>query len=199
MAHEKQLKNPKYRTWVKAGLGLKYVKEGLEQFTVDILDEQHQAILMTVRKSSKSMSSHCNQCQINTLMPNHVRTKSNHCPFGVSDCNCRQPRGKLTCPNDICGGIYEQIILLHASFPPAPYWRNTDSTLWCSSPWEIAKCFINAPGYAHTTSASGTDCAGLLHIIVNHLGFHSHLKCDITGSDIFSKVRLSKYIICCIN
>ena len=189
MAHKTNLKNPKYRTWVKTGLGLKYLKEGLEQFTVDVMDDQHQAILMTVRKASKLMHSHCNQCQVNTLMPNHVRTKTNHCPLGVNDCNCRQPRGKQTCPNDICGAIYEQIIQLHGSTPPAPYWRNTNATLWCSDPWEIAKCFINAPGYANTTSAHGTDCAGLLQIIVNNLGFHSHLKCDITGLDIFSKVK----------
>ncbi|XP_053386843.1 uncharacterized protein LOC123563372 isoform X4 [Mercenaria mercenaria] len=189
MAHEKQLRNPKYRSWVKSGLGLKYLKEGLEQFTVDVLDEQHLAILMTVRKASKSMATSCNQCQVNSLLPNHARTRSNHCPLGVNDCNCRQPKGKRTCPNDICGAIYEEVIHLHGSTPPAPYWRNTDATLWCSNPWEIGKCFINAPGYAHTRSASETDCAGLLHIIVNNKGFHSHLQCDINGSDILCKTR----------
>lgn len=187
MSHDSQLKNPKYRCWVKAGLGLKYLKEGLEHFTMEIMDEQHQAILMTVRKSSRSPT--CEHCHINTLQPSHVRTKTHHCPLGAFDCNCRQPKGKRPCPVDVCSFIYDQIINLHGSTPPAPYWRNTKVGLWCTSPWEVAKCFINAPGYAHTTSAKETDCAGLLHVIVNNKAFHSHLHCDINGSDIFCKTR----------
>ncbi|XP_045203876.2 uncharacterized protein LOC123556881 [Mercenaria mercenaria] len=192
MTHISQVENQRYRNWVKSGLGLKYLKKGLEKFAEEVVKEQHTNILYNIKQFKQLPLVDCDKCNTTTIEPDHVRTKSNHCPLGCNDCNCKHPRGKTPCPQYVCGAIYDQIITFHGSTPPCPYWRNTNSSLWCTNPWEMAKCFINSPGYENCTSAVDTDCAGLLHLIINNKAFHSHLDCSISNSDIFSMARQNR-------
>ena len=187
---KQQLKNPKYRSWVKAGLGLKYVKEGLEPFCNDIVNQQHTDILDNVKRKHGLTTVTCGTCNLRTLQPDHVRIKHAGCPLQQKDCNCQYPKGKILCPNNVCGAIYDEVINLHSSRPPCPNWKNTDVGLWCSDPWAIAKCFINAPGYSQKSTASELDTTALLHVLINNRGLHTHLSTMITGSDAFSKVFL---------
>ncbi|XP_053388374.1 uncharacterized protein LOC123550235 [Mercenaria mercenaria] len=187
-AHQSQLKNSKYKNWIKAGLGLKYVNEGLKPFCDDLISQQHIDILNKLKQRHNVTIVKCGTCQWQTLQPDHVQTKSKQCPLGQVNCNCRHPGGKVACPNNVCGAIYDEIIKLHASTPPAPYWKNTDAQHWCTDQWSIAKCFINAPGYAQKLPPE-IDSSGLLHIIINNKGLHSHIQCVLSGNDVFSKVR----------
>ncbi|XP_053381340.1 uncharacterized protein LOC123561547 [Mercenaria mercenaria] len=192
MTHQDQLANVKYRNWVRGGLGIKYVKEGLEPFCDHLATQQHIYILNKVQQAHNLLAVSCGQCDVRTLQPNHVRTKNNQCPLGQTHCNCLRPGGKTLCPSNVCGAIYDEIIQLHASTPPAPYWKNTDARQWCTEPWSVAKCFINAPGYEQKTKASEFDCLGLLHVLINNKGFQQHIKCQISGTDVFSRVRKSR-------
>ena len=195
MAHQLQLEKVKYRQWVKAGLGLGYLREGLAPFCQKIADQQHRDIIDSIqRQKCFPLPVTCGACNIRTLKPDHVRRGNKVCPFGQTNCNCWFPNGKTPCPNNICGAIYDSIIQSHASNPPAPNWKNTDSHMWTVDPWSVAKCFINAPGYSNKTSAAETDVTGLLHLIVNNIYFQSHISCSLTGANIFSKVS-SKLII----
>ncbi|XP_060567863.1 uncharacterized protein LOC132726549 [Ruditapes philippinarum] len=194
MAHQLQLEKEKYRQWVKAGLGLGYLKEGLVPFCNDIADQQHKDILQNIR-SRKSLSSTvtCGICRVETLKPDHKPVPGNAgnkvCPLGQVKCNCCC-KGKIACPNNICGAIYDFIVHHHASTPPAPNWKNSDAQQWLTDPWSICKCFINVPGYEQKQSAGETDCTGLLHLMINNQYFHSHIGCDVTGTNnLFSKVR----------
>ncbi|XP_053389907.1 uncharacterized protein LOC128552861 [Mercenaria mercenaria] len=190
MEHKAHVENIKYRNWVKAGLGLKYVKECLEPFCDHLVNQQHIEILVKVKQKHSLSSVSCGLCDVRTLQPNHVQTKTRQCPLGQRFCNCQNPRGKIACPNSVCGAIYDEIIQLHASTPPAPNWRNTDAHQWCNEPWAVAKCFINAPGYDEKIRAVEFDCPGLLHILINNIDFQQHIKCVITGADVFSRVRM---------
>ncbi|XP_060589699.1 uncharacterized protein LOC132744923 [Ruditapes philippinarum] len=194
MTHQLQLEKKNYRQWVKAGLGLGYLKEGLVPFCNDIADQQHKDILQNIR-STKSLPSTvtCGSCQVDTLKPDHkpAGTAGNKvCPLGQVRCSCCFTKGKTACPNNICGAIYDFIVKHHASSPPAPYWKNSDAQQWSTDPWSICQCFINAPGYKQKQSASETDCTGLLHLLINNQYFHSHIACNVTGTNnLFSKVR----------
>ncbi|XP_053382533.1 uncharacterized protein LOC123541470 [Mercenaria mercenaria] len=157
--------------WVKCALGFRYLKNGLEGCCEEIATKQHKEILNDIKQNKKLLKLVCGQCSIDTLKPDHVQNMSKHCPLGQIQCNCQSPRGKVSCRNKICGAIYDKIITHHASVPPSPNWKNTNSHSWCTSAWEIAKCFIPEDGYKQTKSAFDTDCAGLLSIIINDLDF----------------------------
>ncbi|XP_060581803.1 uncharacterized protein LOC132738336 [Ruditapes philippinarum] len=193
MAHQLHLEKEKYRQWVKAGLGLGYLKEGLAPFCNDIADQQHQDILQNIR-STKSLPSNviCGGCRVETLKPDQKpvgNAKNRVCPLGQVKCSCCFKR-KIACPNNICGAIYDYIVQYQASSPPAPNWKNTDAQQWSTDPWSICKCFINAPGYEDKTSAGETDCTGLLILMMNNQYFHSHIGCDVTkANNLFLKVR----------
>ncbi|XP_053383430.1 uncharacterized protein CXorf38 homolog [Mercenaria mercenaria] len=188
MDHRAQLENKKYRNWVRAGLGIKYVKDGLEPFCDHLVNQQHADILDKVKQKHNLSAVACGFCDVRTLQPDHVQTKNRQCPLGQTHCNCLHPRGKTSCPNNVCGAIYDEIIRRHASTPPAPYWKNTDAQQWCTEPWAVAKCFINAPGYEHKTRATEFDCSGLLHLLIDNLEFHHHIQNGISGNDAFSRV-----------
>ncbi|XP_053381394.1 uncharacterized protein LOC123556425 [Mercenaria mercenaria] len=192
MSHKSQLENKKYRNWVRAGLGLKYVKEGLEPFCEHLVNQQHIAILDKVKRKHNLSAVSCGLCDVPTLQPDHLQTKDRQCPLGQKYCNCLHSRGKTSCPNNVCGAIYDEIIQLHALTPPAPYWNNTDAKRWCTEPWAIARCFVNAPGYDQKTRADEFDCQGLLHLLMNNIQFLQHIKCVMTGTDVFSRVRKSR-------
>ncbi|XP_060588293.1 uncharacterized protein CXorf38 homolog [Ruditapes philippinarum] len=193
MAHQLHLEKEKYRQWVKAGLGLGYLKEGLAPFCNDIAVQQHNDILQTIR-STKSLPSTvtCGSCRVETLKPDHKplgNAKNKVCPLGQVKCSCCF-NGKIACPNNICGAIYDYIVQHHASTPPAPDWKNSNALNWSTDPWSICKCFINAPGYKDMTSAVDTDCTGLLHVITNNIYFHNNIGGLVTGpNNLFSKVR----------
>ncbi|XP_060551837.1 uncharacterized protein LOC132713318 isoform X3 [Ruditapes philippinarum] len=191
MAHEIHIKNNKYRQWVKAGLGLGYLKEGLAPFCDGIGRQQHKDIINQIQQTKTPQPNiPCGACQITTLQPDHVRVSKGICPLKQDKCNCCFPNNKGPCPNNICGAIYDSIIQYHASMPPVPFWKNSDVQQWSEDPWSVIKCFINAPGYKDKTSAVDTDCTGLLHVIINNKYFHSHIGCNVTGpNNLFSKVR----------
>jgi hypothetical protein len=192
MAHEIHLKNNKYRQWVKAGLGLGYLKEGLGPFCDDIGRQQHNDIINKIQLTKTPQPNvPCGVCQITTLKPDHIRVSKGICPLKQDKCNCCFPSNKRPCPNNICGAIYDNIIQYHASIPPAPFWKNSDAQQWSTDPWSVIKCFINAPGYKDKTSAVDTDCTGLLHVIINNKYFHSHIGGNVAGpNNLFSKVNL---------
>ncbi|XP_053408752.1 uncharacterized protein LOC123561885 isoform X1 [Mercenaria mercenaria] len=195
LAHSQQLKYPKYRNWVKAGLGLKYLKEGLETFSDDVIDQQHTDIINVVQKKHNLPMVNCGQCNLRNLQPDHVRNNNKQCPLGQNNCNCMFPGGKITCPNNVCGAIYDEIIINHASNPPAPNWKNTDVQNWCTDAWAVAKCYINAPGYTTKRNAKEIDCTGLLRLYINSKYLQRKIQCKITGQDVFTKTRSARNII----
>ncbi|XP_053405051.1 uncharacterized protein LOC123522859 [Mercenaria mercenaria] len=189
MSHQLHLEKEKYRQWVKAGLGLGYLKEGLAPFCDDVAKQQHKDILDNIKQTKNLSAVTCGQCNLRTLKPDHVKIGKNQCPLGQANCNCCYTSSKIACPNNVCGAIYDTIITNHASTPPAPYWKNTQTQQWTGDPWSIAKCFINAPGYDRTTSAADINCTGLLHVIINNKYFHNHIQNNLAGANVFSKVR----------
>ncbi|XP_045214561.2 uncharacterized protein LOC123564806 [Mercenaria mercenaria] len=188
-SHEQQLKNARYRDWVKAGLALKYLKDGIQEFVDDEVKAQWRNILEEVRKELRRPDATCNQCSIDILLPAHKRGT---CGQG-NRCFCRYDpqHRRRPCPNDVCGTIFDKIAQQHMNGRPS--WGNTDSTKWCTSHWEIAKSFIDGGGYVENVSAADTDCKGLLSIVTNNMFIQKSVDTPIDKfepkTDVFSKSR----------
>lgn len=185
-SHDQQLKNTRYRNWLKAGLGLKYLGDGLAPSVNDAVKRQHEEILQDIAKNIGACSS-CGICNLETLLPNHTSLQGKICPLGYNACNCRSPRGKTICPTKLCSEIYEKLTIQHRYL--SPNWHNTDIGQWFDNHWQFGKVFIPAGGYKNTDAASETDCAGLLNIVINNTKMYSLFDTVIDApNDVFSKV-----------
>ncbi|XP_053402116.1 uncharacterized protein LOC128546095 [Mercenaria mercenaria] len=186
MSHQTELEKKKYRNWVRGGLAYKYLKEGIKGFADDVVGEEHRRINQDVISGRT-----CNECSIRNLRPLHTCQKDHasryKCPWGQNNCNCTCTTKKKRCPNKVCDAVMEEILKNHGSAPPTPNWKNIDIQKWCSDPWEMAKCFINAPGYADKSTADDIDIAGLLHVFINNIGHKTHLSDKINNGNIFLK------------
>ncbi|XP_060560916.1 uncharacterized protein LOC132720739 [Ruditapes philippinarum] len=191
MFHDQQLKNTKYRNWVKAGLGLKYLGNGLAPLVDDAIKRQHSDILSDIDRTHGARS-RCGRCRLETLLPIHTPDPGNKCPLEHRpSCNCRSSRGKTLCPSRLCSAIYDTLIIQHRY--SSPNWKNTDVSQWFDNYWQIAKVFIPAGGYYANVAAHDTDCAGLLNIIINNTIMHTLFDTVIDApNDIFSKTRAAR-------
>ncbi|XP_060575258.1 uncharacterized protein LOC132732778 [Ruditapes philippinarum] len=189
MSHQSEIEKEKYRNWVKGGLAYKYLKQGLDDFADDIVKQEQSRILSSINCTPGTS---CNQCIVERLRPIHAcitNFAGNYeCYWGQRKCNCLHLK-KKKCRLKVCDFIMEEILKSHGSTPPTPNWANTDIQKWCTEPWEVAKCFINAPGYSDTTKAADIDISGLLHVFINNTSLHSHLACSMAGKNIFIQVR----------
>jgi hypothetical protein len=180
--HKVQLQERKYNNWVKGGLALKYLKDGICDFADEVVNDEHSRILRTLGLTPGST---CNVCTLKTLKPPHnPAPKVKQCPIGQRNCNCLLSNTS-SCPKKICDLIYDEIVRSHGTLQP--FWKNTDITKWTTHPWEIAKCFINVPGYERKQSAEDTDVAGLLHLFINCTFFQERISSSV---NLFDKVRI---------
>ncbi|XP_053388725.1 uncharacterized protein LOC128551828 [Mercenaria mercenaria] len=193
MAHQGEIENVKYRNWVRGVLAYKYLRCGIEGFADAIAQKEHERILHVVKQNPSFKV--CNKCDLRTLRPIHEcdpNIKKRECPLQLASCNClKEKKYTKKCRHNACDAILEEIIKSHASSPPAPNLKNTDIEKWCSAPWEVAKCFIAAPGYRKKTDASDIDIAGLLHVFINSIEFQN----KITNVNIFKEVLYKRNMI----
>ncbi|XP_060553993.1 uncharacterized protein LOC132715039 [Ruditapes philippinarum] len=189
MSHQVEIEKRKYRNWVRGGLAYKYLKQGLEGFADDVVKQDHKRILSAINYTPGII---CTRCIIGNLKPTHAciinSAGKNECYWGQHKCNCLRTK-KEKCRLHICDRIMEELFRSHGSTPPTLYWANTDIQRWCTEPWEVAKCFINAPGYSDKTKAADIDISGLLHVFINNTNLHSHLACSMAGKNVFVNVR----------
>jgi hypothetical protein len=193
MSHQTEIEKRKYRNWVRGGLAYKYLKQGLEGFADDVVKQDHKRILSAINYTPGII---CTRCIIGNLKPTHPYITNsagkNECYWGQHKCNCLHTK-KKNCRLHICDHIMEELFRSHGSTPPTVNWANTDIQKWCTEPWEVAKCFINAPGYSDKTKAADIDISGLLLVFINNTNLHSHLACSMAGKNVFIKV--SQYLL----
>ncbi|XP_053390989.1 uncharacterized protein LOC128553827, partial [Mercenaria mercenaria] len=181
------LKKDLYKNWVRGAKGLEYLQEGLQDFVGDKVQHCRNQSLQKITNGLPTGSAHqCNQCTSQNLLPEHAKKKtacnrSTCIERNPNNCFGSKPHGRRKCPNGICSKLYDEIILDHSSIDPL--WKNTDPSTWCSDPlgWSFGKCFqtTTSPG----TSASTTDAAGLLSILINNISIQNNwLACNDMSS-----------------
>ena len=154
-----RLNDPEYRFWVKAGICLLYIKEGLEDFVTNTSLQFHQNVLANLTRSAIA----------NTGQP-------------VCGVNINRQRLVTVCQHPYCQMFLNAVI--HEGLDPnQPFTlkranlANSDVNLWHSQPYELAKLFMNAGQTAAQTGPAQTDLSGL----VNFIG-HCKIPCSQISS-----------------
>ncbi|XP_053379417.1 uncharacterized protein LOC123527516 [Mercenaria mercenaria] len=186
-----------FKNWVRGAKGLEYLQEGLQDFVGDKVELcRNQSIQKITNGWPTGSARQCNQCTSQNLLPEHAN-KRNTCSRSTcieqkpNNCFGSKPKGRGKCPNGICSKLYDEIVLDHSSGDPL--WKNSDPSTWCSDPlgWSFGKCFQTtiSPG----TSASSSDAAGLLSILINNMTIQNDwLACNDMSSKItcpFNRAR----------
>ncbi|XP_053381145.1 uncharacterized protein LOC128549070 [Mercenaria mercenaria] len=176
------LADPLYRNWVKGSLGLKYLKQGLQCPVDRLVQKQHKKLLREVEKKTGFPAVNCTECTLDNLLPEHTRKKC--IQRYKSKCFCNQQQaGRRKCPNNFCSFFYDLIILAHDERNPT--WSNTDPRRWYSDHWSFAQCYVSTSGYLDKPSATETDAAGLLSVVLNNI----EIRDTVDNVDNFKQAR----------
>ena len=182
-----------YTAWLLAGLGLKHLKLGLEDYVNKQIVKSHHDLLHDVAQSMNLSVSDID-CSGQTLIQNANR-RTFRPP--VYDCQVHST-GDINicvskkCENATCHILLKEIIKLHRL--KKPIWCNTNinPNQWICDPWQFGKCFLSLSGNHHITSIQEVDCAAILGVMLNLLPIVKSLKIhekDIKAeTDVLSKV-----------
>ena len=187
MPLSEQVKKGKFQNWIRATLGLRYLKEGLATFISQEADEQYKNYVQYVLSLTKRSEYDCTNCTPENLLPNHGVENKKCNQTGIDNCFCakRFRKNRRMCPQaSACGILYDAIIDEHTH--KAPSWHNTNIEKWSSSSFEFFKCFISTPGYKTKSSFAQLDALALLSICQNNRKLKANFN-DI--KDKIEKVR----------
>ena len=173
-----------YKNWVKGGLGLKFARQGIENFVERNIDSFHQNILTNLPVGQP----HCYSCSTANIIKCN---QSNHfCKFKNRKCNVHDPKDPTKksrpCPDSVCNFIRDKVVNKHRFRGPS--WVNTDAGCWCREPWQLAVCYM-PPGYSRANSAQDTDFPGILGVVINNKLFGTEVTDKLSDpNNIFCKV-----------
>ena len=178
------MNNPLYKNWLLTVLGLKYVKEGIEDFLEHEVKVCHTKLINDVCSNLGVSSIDCSA-------QNYYPFPLKSLPLGKCSIHpSNRPASCLnTCPNFISCRLYKNIAQLHRFGHTSCSYKNTNACKWTSTPWELAKCFLTMDGYIACIGPQDTDCTGLLSIIINMKDIGDKLNLNIDGkTDLVSEV-----------
>lgn len=166
------------QNWFKSAFAYKTAREGIVDFVENEIIKFHRDVLDSVLlMNSLPAGSTCNSCTTQNVLP---------CPTkGICRTDGRCLIFHTCCTKNICDRIAREIISAHNFHQPS--WKNTDASKWCSTPWEVAKCFCPPDGYTSKPSAKDTDFNGLVSVMLNCKCFKTVL--GTTAEETLKKVR----------
>ncbi|XP_053395789.1 uncharacterized protein LOC123524791 [Mercenaria mercenaria] len=181
LLHKKQLTEDLFKNWIRGALGIKCLKQGIQEFVENSVQSHHYEI----KKQLPSVV--CENCTEEVLLPSHIQGQ---CPK-KSKCLCsKQQNNRRVCPNrGFCSKFYDKIFFDHRFFDLSL--ANTDIQSWGIDPWSVATCYISTTGYKGKPSAKDVDCSGLLSLLINNNFIHRSLgDVEINGeTDLFRQAR----------
>ncbi|XP_052220719.1 uncharacterized protein LOC127837564 isoform X2 [Dreissena polymorpha] len=168
--------DPGLRNWIKACLGLKYVRDGMLPYMQRKCEDVYANNETFTKTIAKLTTYSCSVCCVKDVKPNH---SMNSCPAkgqlgGKTKCACTSKKKQL-CPNGgACGVMYDRIMDDHVNMTPR--WDNSDCQKWYLNGWEQMKCFIDIPGYKDKALISQADVTAFVHICQNNKTFYTIFK-----------------------
>ena len=152
-----------YKYWVKAGICLALVKEGLEDFADHRSRLLHQHVLHQLGSSSSAIQ----VCSKATIFHDKPTNK-----------------WKMSC----CLSCEQYIVELERMKSPTfkftqDNWNNSDVQLWPKEPWVMAKVYMNRGQKGNHMTSKETDLSGILNF-VDH--------CTLARNDISNTYNISK-------
>ena len=163
---EQRLEDSEYKFWVKAGICLGFVKNGLEIFA----DERSKKIHGFVKTALNNNSSINKMCSNANIFFNKRRSKwttgcCGDCEVYVDELvNFQSSHFKLNQTN----------------------WKNSEVQLWPVEAWEMMKVYMNPGQKPFQKTPADTDLSGLINFI-DH--------CTVPRTDIQNTQNISKVII----
>ncbi|XP_053395788.1 obscurin-like [Mercenaria mercenaria] len=181
LLHKKQLTEDLFKNWIRGALGIKYLKQGIQEFAENSVQSHHYEI----KKQLPPVV--CENCTEDVLLPSHTQGQ---CPK-KSKCLCsKQRKNRRVCQSQgFCSTFYDKILFDHRFFDLTL--TNTDIPSWGTDPWSVATCYISTTGYRGKPSANEIDCSGLLSMLINNTFIHRILgDVEINGeTDLFKQAK----------
>ncbi|XP_060584957.1 uncharacterized protein LOC132740913 [Ruditapes philippinarum] len=181
----------KYNNWVKAQLAVLFTKEGIEPFICNEIKQFQLKCLDDICYNNRLQSGTlCSSC----CTENVVKCPTNKiCNVGRGKCsyhrNAATKFNPAGCPNQICHDFKTKIQCAHRFYGPS--YKNTDASQWCSSSWEVAKCFMPPDGYADKISFTETDFNGIISVIINFKDFQVRVHENLNNNtNIFEQAKV---------
>ncbi|XP_052235024.1 uncharacterized protein LOC127847266 isoform X3 [Dreissena polymorpha] len=173
------VKDSGLKNWIKACLGLRYVRDGICPFMEKNCNDLYLSNETYTKRFCQLTTFSCANCSIKTLRPSH---SGNQCPTkGKSvkiKCGCQSSANTQICLNNgLCGVLYDQILNQHVN--KMPRWDNSECSKWYKNGWEQMKCFINIPGYNGKEHISQADITAFVHICQNNIKLKNMLRTEI--------------------
>ncbi|KAL3891803.1 hypothetical protein ACJMK2_004049 [Sinanodonta woodiana] len=157
-----KVKDPEYCNWLKVGLALYYLKDGLGSFIQDEVDAMHQSLLQKLYNASTVPAQLCSICNAKDVKQNrntYIWKFNSRCP--ISLCDTWLTELLALCTNPTSSKLYCE---------------NCDVTAWPKSPWECAKFYMPRGQTVHNTGPAQSDSQALLTLMANCKHFHSKLS-----------------------
>ena len=143
-----------YFNWIKVGIALERVGEGLTDFCKAVVHDFHKDLRLDF--GDTECSDGCTGKEI-------VRK------FGPPD---EKKHWTIDCPNKICNKWLGAIELELATSQCT--WENSEITKWSTEPWQLAKVFMACGQQKSNVDPAQTGVLGLLQLMENCKKFHSH-------------------------
>ena len=163
---DQRLQDTDYKFWMKGGLCLAFVKQGLEKFA----DERSQKLHNYVKSA----------------LPNNCTAFHNLCGH-VNKVSFDKTLKKWTlgCCSD-CDAYTDVLVRLYSSHGSLKQnnWKNTNVQLWPYDHWNMAKIYMNEGQKPFQTISKDTDLIGILNFLENC----SIPKVDIQNAHLLSEV-----------
>lgn len=144
-----------FQNWLKANLALNITRDGITDTVKREINTFHGHALKDVLSTEQFCNNDfCTECTTENVLPCPTRgicvLKTGQCSFHNSPNKCFRP-----CPKSICDRLRDGIRKCHRfNFPS---WKNTNSSQWCTNPWEMAKCYLPPDGYLLASTIADTD------------------------------------------
>ncbi|KAL3891815.1 hypothetical protein ACJMK2_004061 [Sinanodonta woodiana] len=157
-----KVKDPEYCNWLKVGLALYYLKDGLGSFIQDEVDAMHQSLLQKLYNASTVPAQLCSSCNAKDVKQNR---KTYAWEF------------KNRCPISLCDTWLTELLALCTNPTSSKlYCENCAVTAWPKSPWECAKFYMPRGQAVHNIGPAQSDSQALLTLMASCKHFHSKLS-----------------------
>ncbi|KAL3891858.1 hypothetical protein ACJMK2_004103 [Sinanodonta woodiana] len=157
-----KVKDPEYCNWLKVGLTLYYLKDGLSSFIQDEVNAMHQSLLQKLNNASTVPAQLCSNCNAKDVKQNR---------------NTYIWKFKSRCPISLCDTWLTELLALCTNPTSSKlYCENCAVTAWPKSPWECAKFYMPRGQTVHNTGPAQSDSQALLTLMANCKHFHSKLS-----------------------
>ena len=137
--------------WIKALLAFKYGKLAIHSAVKNGVTHFRDSVL------SKCPTNNCDKCATYCITSGRAGRPQ------ASSSKAKYMKRVNYCPNSVCDVLCDAII---GADKLDPTWFNTDATKWCSSPLEVAKCFM-PKGYDKISSFEEIDFTGFMSVFIN--------------------------------